>query len=79
MKTQTFIDQAKREAKLVEALLLVRYTLVIHDSNIIRCEGEEWRLDFSPELDVIDAALQMAGIDTTQPLIAPVRRSDEDD
>ncbi|TCG05321.1 hypothetical protein BZM27_34585 [Paraburkholderia steynii] len=79
MKTSAFIQQAERQAKLVDALLLARYTLVIHDGNIIRCEGEEWILDFRPELDVIDAALEMAGIDTTQPLIAPVRRRDDKD
>ncbi|AUT70213.1 MULTISPECIES: hypothetical protein [Paraburkholderia] len=78
MNTTEFIQQAERQAKIVEALLLARYTLVIHDSNIIRCEGEEWTLDFRPEIEVIDAALELAGIDTTQPMIAPARRRDDD-
>jgi hypothetical protein len=30
----------------------------------VRCDGEEWALDFGQELQVIDAALKTAGIDT---------------
>jgi hypothetical protein len=37
----------------------------------------KWELVFRPELERIDAALQRAGTDTTQPLHAPVKRSDE--
>jgi hypothetical protein len=79
MKAKTFIEQAERDAKLIDALLLARYMLVIHDGKLCTAEGETWRLDFRPELDEIDAALQMAGIDTTQPLAAPVRRWRERD
>jgi len=31
MKTTAFLEQAKREAQLVDALLVARYALVIHD------------------------------------------------
>jgi hypothetical protein len=31
MKVKAFIDQATREAKLIDALLLARYMLVIHN------------------------------------------------
>jgi hypothetical protein len=79
MKAKAFIDQAKREAKLIDALLPARYMLVIHDGKMCSAEGETWELDFRPELDEIDVALQMAGIDTTQPMHAPVRRRDEDE
>ncbi|EIM96548.1 hypothetical protein WQE_34371 [Paraburkholderia hospita] len=41
--------------------------------------SETWKLDFGPELERIDAALQRAGIDTTQPLHAPVKRSDDEE
>jgi hypothetical protein len=79
MKAKAFIDQAKREAKLIDALLLARYMLVIHDHKLCTSEGETWELDFAPELKEIDDALQMAGIDTTQPLHAPIRWRDEDE
>jgi hypothetical protein len=29
----------------------------------VRCDGEEWALDFGQELKMIDATLKMAGID----------------
>ncbi|WP_061136427.1 hypothetical protein [Caballeronia fortuita] len=38
-----------------------------------------WALDLNSPLKRIDAALQMAGIDTTQPLRAPIERSPGDD
>ncbi len=31
MKATAFLEQAKREAQLVDALLVARYALVIHD------------------------------------------------
>ncbi|MFL9957735.1 MULTISPECIES: hypothetical protein [Paraburkholderia] len=32
----------------------------------VRCDGEEWALDFVQELRMIDATLKMAGIDTAR-------------
>jgi hypothetical protein len=61
---------------LVRTLLLARYTLVIHNGMKVTSEGESWRLDFTGELAEIDAALQSAGIDTTKPMLAPVRWAD---
>ncbi|MBB5414135.1 hypothetical protein [Paraburkholderia atlantica] len=58
---------------LVRALLLARYTLVIHSGMRAVSEGETWKLDFSKQIAEIDAALQGAGIDTTKPMLAPVR------
>lgn len=60
----------------VRALLLARYTLVIHDGMIVTSEGESWKLDFTAQLAEIDAALQTAGVDTTKAMIAPVRWKD---
>jgi hypothetical protein len=78
MKSAAFIRQAEREARLIDALLLARYTLVVHDHKWINSEGETWELDFGAELKEIDAALQMAGIDTTEALRPPIRRRDDD-
>jgi hypothetical protein len=78
MKSAAFIQQAEREAKLVDALLLARYSLVVHDHKWINSEGETWELDFGAELEEIDAALQMAGIDTTEALRPPIRGRDDD-
>lgn len=79
MKAKAYIENAEREADLIDALLLARYMLVIHNHKLCTAEGETWELDFRPELERIDAALQRAGIDTTQPLHAPVRRRDDDE
>lgn len=40
MEANVFIDQAKREATLIDALLLARYMLMIHDHKMISAEGE---------------------------------------
>jgi hypothetical protein len=32
----------------------------------VRCDGEEWALDFVQELRMIDATLKMAGVDTAR-------------
>jgi hypothetical protein len=41
-----FAWRRKRNAKIVQALHVARYMLVIHDGKAIRHEGEEWQLDF---------------------------------
>lgn len=75
MKATAFLGQAKREAQLVDALLVARYALVIHDGmTLLGDDGppKQWRVSFKAELHRIDAALQMAGIDTEQPLRPPM-------
>ncbi|MDR5884011.1 hypothetical protein QCE69_37625 [Caballeronia sp. LZ032] len=75
MKATEFLEQAKREAQLVDALLVARYALVIHDGMMLLGDDEpptRWRVSFRAELLRIDAALEMAGIDTQQPLRPPM-------
>ena len=74
MKANTFLKQAEREARFVDALLLARYALTIyHGVTVIGDDenGSTWPLDFSHELRHIDEVLQMAGVDTTRPLRPP--------
>jgi hypothetical protein len=66
------------QSEVVQALLVARYTLVIHDGMKVTSEGESWTLDFADQLARIDAALQGAGIDTTKPMVAPVRWAGKD-
>jgi hypothetical protein len=47
MKPKALIDQAKREAKLIDALLLARYLMVIHNHKMISAEGETGGCGFS--------------------------------
>lgn len=63
---------------LVQALLRARYTLTIHDGMKVTSEGESWTLDFAQQIAEIDEALQTAGIDTTKPMLAPVRWTDDE-
>jgi len=75
MKATAFLKQARREAQLVDALLVARYALVIHDGMTLLGDGKpptRWQACFKAELMRIDAALQMAGIDTQQPLRPPM-------
>lgn len=64
---------ASEQPPLVRALLIARYALVIHNGMTVISEGESWRLDFSSQLAEIDAALKEAEIDTSKPMLAPVR------
>ncbi|BCG04002.1 hypothetical protein PPGU19_085700 (plasmid) [Paraburkholderia sp. PGU19] len=48
----------------MDALYKARYLISLHDGMTVRCDGEEWALDFGQELKMIDATLKMAGIDT---------------
>ncbi|MGF6837096.1 hypothetical protein QF001_000963 [Paraburkholderia youngii] len=66
-------DDLSDQPPLVQALLLARYTLVIHSGMRAVSEGETWKLDFASQIAEIDAALQTAGIDTTKPMFAPVK------
>jgi len=67
MKATAFLEQAQLEAQLVDAPLVERYGIVIHGSMTLLGDDEppsSWRVNFKPELQHIDVALQMAGIDT---------------
>lgn len=83
MKTASFLKQAEREARFVDALLMARYALVTHNGLTIFGDdvaASRWSINFGAELRCVDAALQMAGIDTTQPLYPPIAHPhDEDD
>lgn len=64
MDATTFIRQVGSHAKLVDALLLARYTLLIHDGDVIFSGSGPRTLDFRRELEVIDAALDVARLGT---------------
>ncbi|MFL9902670.1 hypothetical protein PQR71_31795 [Paraburkholderia fungorum] len=66
-------DDPLEQPPLIRALLIVRHTLVVHNGMAVSSGGEWWRLDFAAQLATIDAALQSAGIDTTKPMLAPVK------
>ncbi|WP_259460494.1 hypothetical protein [Paraburkholderia sp. BL23I1N1] len=50
----------------MDALFNARHLISMHNGMTVRCDGEEWPLDFGQELKVIDATLKMAGIDTAR-------------
>ncbi|MFX1715563.1 hypothetical protein [Paraburkholderia sp. A1RO-5L] len=64
MKANEWVQEAERESKLVDALYKAPYLISLHNGMTVRCDGEEWALDFGQELKAIDAALITAGIDT---------------
>lgn len=71
MSASKFIEATERDAKIIEALHLARYALVIHHSLPFECEGERMKMDFSEELAKIDEVMTMLGVDFTEPLPAP--------
>ena len=64
MRADDWVREAERESKLVDALYKARYLISLHNGMTVRCDGEEWSLDFGQELKMIDTALKAAGIDT---------------
>jgi hypothetical protein len=64
MRADDWVREAERESKLVDALFKARRLISMHNGMTVRCDGEEWPLDFGQELKMIDAALKTAGIDT---------------
>ncbi|TXC88476.1 hypothetical protein [Paraburkholderia azotifigens] len=62
MRADDWVREAERESKLVDALYKARYLISLHNGMTVRCDGEEWALDFGQELQVIDAALKAAGV-----------------
>ncbi|MBJ9658467.1 hypothetical protein I5588_28510 [Burkholderia multivorans] len=64
MDANAWVREAERESKLVDALYKARYLISLYNGMTVRCDGEEWALDFGQELNMIDAALKTAGVDT---------------
>lgn len=64
MRADDWVREAERESKLVDALYKARYLISLHNGMTVRCDGEEWSLDFGQERKMIDTALKTAGIDT---------------
>jgi hypothetical protein len=62
MRADDWVREAERESKLVDALYKARYLISLHNGMTVRCDGEEWPLDFCQELKMIDAALKAAGV-----------------
>ena len=79
MTTTNPIAQIERDAKIINALHVARYALVIHDSLPYRCEGAEFRMDFTEEIAEIDAVMTMLGVDLSEPLPAPIKEHKEND
>ncbi|WP_176053180.1 hypothetical protein [Paraburkholderia caribensis] len=74
MKAKVFVAADDRCATLVDAFLLARYLLTVHDGFAMHTGKDEWQIDLGPELQKLDAVLEMAGVDVSQPLRIPVRK-----
>jgi hypothetical protein len=67
VRADDWVREAERESKLVDALYKARNLISMHNGMTVRCDGEEWALDFGQELKAIDAALKTVGINTQRP------------
>jgi hypothetical protein len=70
MEFDAFIKQAERDAKVVDALYLARHMLASYHGLIVHSEREQLKTDFSPQLEQIDTALGLLGIDIADPMNA---------
>jgi hypothetical protein len=68
MEFDAFIKQAERDAKVVDALYLARHMLASYHGLIVHSEREPVKTDFSPQLEQIDTALGLLGIDIADPM-----------
>jgi len=66
MRADVWVREAQRESSLVDALCKARNLISMHNGITVRCDGDEWALDFGQELEAIDAALKTAGIDVAR-------------
>ncbi|MGF6571620.1 hypothetical protein ABH945_003741 [Paraburkholderia sp. GAS333] len=64
MRADEWVREAERETKLVDALYKARSLISMHNGMTVKCDGEEWPLDFGLELNMIDATLKMVGVET---------------
>ncbi|MEM5461740.1 hypothetical protein VSR69_44330 [Paraburkholderia phytofirmans] len=81
MDSSDNIWRAGRDATIIEALNVALHMLVIHDGMQVRSGGNEWTLDFRSQIELVRRAMEMLGIDTSEPLIAPPggpRKEDDD-
>ena len=63
MRADEWVREDERQTKLVDALYKARHLISMHNGMTVRCDGEEWALDFQPELQAIDATLRSVGVD----------------
>jgi hypothetical protein len=79
MSRKTFVEQIERNAKIINAIHYARYALVRHHSLPVTLEGEQFRMDFTLEIEKLTEAMELLGIDTSQGLMAPpFQRPDAD-
>ena len=46
MRADEWVREAERESKLVDALYKARNLISMHNGMTVRCDGEDWVLDF---------------------------------
>ncbi len=56
---------------MVDALYIARHMLAAYDGLIVESEREQWKTDFRPQIEQIDTALRLLGIDIDDPMMAP--------
>ncbi|MFM0630796.1 hypothetical protein [Paraburkholderia xenovorans] len=71
MTRNTFVEKIERDAKVINAMHYARYALVRHHSLPVTVEGQQFRMDFSLEIEKLTEAMELLGIDTSRGLLAP--------
>lgn len=75
---KAFIENAQREAQLIDALQSVRHALAVQEHMMCSAEGATWELDFRPEMPARrSVAARRKRHDGSQAL--PVLRRDDDE
>ena len=70
-KSKTFVEQAGRDAKIVDAIHYARYAVARFHSLPMTMEGKQFHMDFSREIAKLTVAMELLGIDTSKELLAP--------
>lgn len=75
MDSREFIDSAERDAVLIDALHHALYAMALTTGCTINQAGVRGSLHFDYEIAKLRLALYVLGIDTTQQLPPPCRRT----
>jgi hypothetical protein len=80
MTRDSFVEQIERNAKVINAMHYARYALVRHHMLPVTVEGQQFRMDFSLEIEKLTEAMELLGVDISRGLLAPpFSKPDADD
>lgn len=70
-RTEQFIASAERDVKIIQAMRRALFAMDLVNLSIVEMDGVRWRLNFSFEIEQLEEALRMIGVDDDEHLLRP--------